>query len=182
MDHQPPPFFKRGPAPLALLSFYVAVSLSALVLDARFHTLELLRQGVAVVTHPLQQLAQAPARVLEDVGAYFTSVGSLQDENARLKRLQLDNAPVQLRLQQLDAENQRLRRLLAVKERQQASGQVAQILYTAHDPFSRRVIVDKGQQDNIVAGQPVVDDVGIVGQVTRIFRSEERRVGKECRL
>ena len=44
--------------------------------------------------------------------------------------------------------------------------QVAQILYTARDPFSRRVIIDKGQQDKIAAGLPVVDDAGIVGQVT----------------
>lgn len=72
-------------------------------------------------------------------------------------------------MQQLEVENERLRKLLEVKSRQKAHGRVTQILYAARDPFSRRVIADKGQQDHIIAGQPVVDDAGVVGQVTRVF-------------
>jgi rod shape-determining protein MreC len=152
-----------------MLSLYVAISLSLLVLDTKFHYLDLFRQALAVVTHPLQQLSHAPARGFDQAGEYFQSVATLQDENQRLKHAKLENAPVTLRLQQLEAENSRLRRLLAVKERQAAGGQVAQILYTARDPFTRRVVVDKGQQDKISAGLPVVDDAGVVGQVTRVY-------------
>jgi rod shape-determining protein MreC len=93
----------------------------------------------------------------------------LQDENAQLKRARLENVTTLLRTQQLEVENERLRKLLGVKERQQASGQVAQILSAARDPYSRRIVIDKGQQDKVVAGQPVIDDAGIVGQVTRVF-------------
>ena len=60
MEHQPPPFFKRGPAPLAQLSFYAALSLALIFIDSRFQTLELLRQGMSLFTHPLQQAAHAP--------------------------------------------------------------------------------------------------------------------------
>jgi rod shape-determining protein MreC len=154
---------------LALLSFYAALSISLLVVDSRFHTLELLRQGLSMFTHPLQKAAHAPGEVVGNAGNYFSSIVRLQDENAQLRRAQLDSATTVLRTQHLEAENLRLRRLLNVKERQQASGQVTQILYAARDPFSRRITVDKGQQDKIVAGQPVVDDAGIVGQVTRVF-------------
>ncbi len=168
-DHTPPPFFKRGPAPLAMLTLYVAVSVSLLVLDAKFRYLDLLRQALAVVTHPLQQLAHAPVRGLAQAGEYFQSVDALHDENQRLKRAKLEGAPMLLRLQQLEVENARLRRLLAVRDRQPASGQVAQVLYAARDPFSRRIVVDKGQQDKVGAGLPVVDDAGIVGQVTRVY-------------
>lgn len=168
-DHSPPPFFKQGPAPLALLTFYVALSISLLVLDAKFRYLDILRQAVAAVIHPLQQLAHSPARGLAQASEYFQSVASLQAENQRLQHAKLENAPTALRLQQLEVENARLRRLLSVRERVAAGGQVAQILYSARDPFSRRVIVDKGQQDKIVAGLPVVDDDGIVGQVTRVY-------------
>jgi rod shape-determining protein MreC len=147
----------------------VAISLSLLVLDTKFHYLDMFRQGLAVVTHPLQQLAHSPARGIEQAGEYFQSVATLQDENLRLKHAKLESAPLMLRMQQLEAENSRLRRLLSVKERQSAGGQVARILYSARDPFSRRVIVDKGQQDKVSAGLPVVDDAGIVGQVTRVY-------------
>lgn len=169
MEHQPPPFFKRGPAPLAQLSFYAALSLALIFIDSRFQTLELLRQGMSLFTHPLQQAAHAPVEYLNNAGSYFSSISHFQDENARLKRAQLNGAETLLRTRQLEAENERLRKLLDVKGRQQANGRVAQILYAARDPFSRRVIVDKGQQDKIVAGQPVVDDAGVVGQVTRVF-------------
>ncbi len=169
MEHQPPPFFKRGPAPLAQLSFYAALSLALIFIDSRFQTLELLRQGMSLFTHPLQQAAHAPVDYLKDAGGYFSSIARFQDENARLKRAQLNGAETLLRTRQLEAENERLRKLLDVKGRQQANGRVAQILYAARDPFSRRVIVDKGQQDKIIAGQPVVDDAGVVGQVTRVF-------------
>jgi len=169
MDHQPPPFFKRGPAPLAQLSFYTMLSLALLFVDSRFQTLELLRQGISFFTHPLQQAAHAPVEFLQNSAGYFSSLSRLEKENAQLKRAQLSNTETILRTRQLEAENERLRKLLDVRERQKVNGQVAQIIYAARDPFSRRVIVDKGQQDKLSAGQPVVDDAGVVGQVTRIF-------------
>jgi rod shape-determining protein MreC len=169
MDHQPPPFFKRGPAPLAQLSFYTMLSLALLFVDSRFQTLELLRQGISFFTHPLQQAAHAPVEFLQNSAGYFSSLSRLEDENAQLKRAQLVNAETILRTRQLEAENERLRKLLDVRERQKVSGQVAQVIYAARDPFSRRVIVDKGLQDKLSAGQPVVDDAGVVGQVTRVF-------------
>ena len=169
MDHQPPPFFKRGPAPLARLSFYATLALALIFIDSRFQTLELLRQGLSLLTHPIQQVAHAPAEVFQNAANYFSSVTRLQEENTRLKRAQLDGTESLLRTKQLEAENERLRKLLDVKNRQKANGRVAQILYAARDPFSRRVVADKGQQDKIVAGQPVVDELGLVGQVTRVF-------------
>ncbi len=169
MDHQPPPFFKRGPAPLARLSFYTALSLALIFVDARFQTLELLRQAVSLVTRPIQQAAHAPAQFLENTDAYFSSIARFKEENSRLRRAQLDGVEALLRTRHLEVENERLRQLLDVKTRKQASGQVAQILYAARDLFSRRVIVDKGQQDKIIAGQPVIDSAGVVGQVTRVF-------------
>jgi rod shape-determining protein MreC len=172
MDHQPPPFFKRGPAPLARLSFYAMLSLALLFVDSRFQTLELLRQGVSLFTHPLQQAVQAPIEFLQNLqksADYFSDLSRLEEENILLKRAQWSSAETLLRTQQLEIENERLRKLLEISERQKISGRVAQILYAARDPFSRRVVVDKGQQDQLSAGQPVVDGAGIVGQVTRVF-------------
>ena len=169
MDHQPPPFFKRGPAPLAQLSFYAALSVSLLFVDLRFHTLEVIRQGISLITHPLQKVAQSPIALLNNTGGYFSDVSQLEDENIRLKHLQMENAKELLRTQQLESENIRLRRLLEIKERQKLNGRIAQILYAARDPYSRKVVIDKGINDNIITGQPVIDDAGVVGQVTRIF-------------
>ena len=161
IDHSPPPFFKRGPAPLALLSLYLGLSISLMVLDHKFHYLEWVRQGVAVFTTPLQMLAHAPSKGFSQVDEYFASLISLQKENDQLKHTQLEAATILQRHQLLEAENRHLRELLGVKERLPTGGQLAQILYAARDPFSRRVIVDKGMQDalknGVIAGFPLVD-------------------------
>ena len=169
IDHAPPPFFKRGPAPLALLIFYVAASIALFVVDLRFKSLDLLRQSVALVIDPVQRVAQTPGSLVDIAHSYLEGIGDLREENAQLKHAKLTTAPDLERLAHLEAENERLRRLLAVRDREKARGQVAQILYTARDPFSRRIVIDKGQQAAIVAGQPAIDENGVVGQVTRVF-------------
>ncbi len=169
VGHSPPPFFKRGPAPLARLLFFVSLSIVLLVADLRFHTLEWARHAVATVLWPLQRVAYVPVEAGMDLGEYFASVRTLKNENDELRKQQLATANALLRQEHLDAENRRLRALLEMKERQPAEGRVAEILYAARDPFSRRVIVDKGTQHGIEAGQAVIDELGVLGQVTRAY-------------
>ena len=152
-----------------MLSLYLGLSLSLLVLDHRFHYLEWVRQGVSMVTAPLHMVAHAPGEAAYQLGDYFTTLTELQKENGQLKHSQLAVATTLQRVQHLEAENAHLRALLGAKEHLPAGGQMAQILYAARDPFSRRVIVDKGLQDKVVAGQPVVDHRGLIGQVTRVY-------------
>ena len=169
IEHAPPPFFKRGPAPLALLTLYIAISIALFVVDLRMHSLDLVRQSISLLVDPVQRVAQTPGSLVDYAANYLQGIQALEVENKALKHAQLNTAPDLQRLAQMEAENERLRKLLAVKEREKAQGQVAQILYTARDPFSRRVIVDKGQQSGIIAGQPAIDEAGVVGQVTRVF-------------
>ncbi len=104
-----------------------------------------------------------------ELARYLQGLQAMEKENTRLKQAQLENASDLQRLAQLEAENERLRKLLAVTEREKVKGQVATILYTARDPFSRKVVINKGQQSGIIAGQPAIDELGIIGQVTRVF-------------
>ena len=167
--YEPPPFFKQGPAPLVLLSFYLAVSAALLILDVKFRYLELVRQALSVVTHPVQVIAHFPSRGLSGMADYFADVSRLQSENERLKKERMDSAIVVQRVGQLELENQQLRKLLSVRERFGAKATAARVLYSARDPFSRRVIIDRGAQHGVIAGQPVIDERGLVGQLTRVF-------------
>lgn len=169
MDNQPPPFFKRGPAPLVQLTFYTALSLALLFIDSRFQTLAALRQALSLFTQPIQRVVQAPVQMIASGGDYFAGVDTLKSENATLKRDQIESAAQLLRYQQLENENARLRQLLDVKGRKEANGRVAQILYATRDPYSKKIVIDKGQQDKIQAGQPLVDEKGVLGQITRVF-------------
>jgi len=169
VGHSPPPFFKRGPAPLVRLSFFVALSLVLVVADLRFGTLEWARQAIATAIWPLQRAGQAPAEAIQRTGEYFSSLVSLKAENDELRERHLAVANQLLRQQYLENENLRLRALLGMKESQPAKGQVAEILFAVRDPFSRRVVIDRGSGDGLERGQVVIDDVGVIGQVTRVY-------------
>lgn len=169
VGHTPPPFFKRGPAPLVRLCIYGLIALSLLVSDLRLRYLDVFRQGLSVLAYPLQMAAATPAEFVRNASEYFASLVRLQRENADLRRRQLTVADRLLKQDALERENLRLRALLEMRDRQPVKSMVAELLYSAKDPFSRRVILDKGARSGILAGQAVVDEVGVVGQVTRVY-------------
>ena len=169
MEHSPPPFFKTGPTPLTRLLIYAFASLALLVSDAHFKYLDALRQVAAVIVYPLQRIASAPASIAQRVAEFFVTHSALRAENARLMQENLANAALLQQFQSLQAENAHLRGLAAARERIQTKSTLAEILYAARDPFSRKIIVDKGSQQDVKSGQPVIDQLGVVGQVTRVY-------------
>ena len=148
--------------------FFVVLALLLMVLDARFRYAEPLRAGLALLAYPIQRVAMAPVRVAMGVADFFSSQMQLQRENDALREKQLNAAKDLVTLEALAAENAQLRRLLEARERLPPKSTLAEILYSARDPFSRKVIIDKGSKDGIQPGLPVVDDVGVIGQVTRV--------------
>ncbi|MGQ5490272.1 rod shape-determining protein MreC [Thauera sp. AutoDN2] len=168
VGHQPPPIFKRGPAAPARLFGFVAICLVLLVADLRFRYLEVLRNGLSVVTYPLQMAASAPADVARNASRYFGTLIDVQRENAELRRIQLDAGERLLRFDLLERENAELRGLLEMSQRVQTRSIAADILYNAPDPFARKVILDRGAQQGVEAGLIVVDARGVIGQVTRV--------------
>ena len=174
MDYQPPPFFSRGPAPLVRLAFFVSLAVLLMVLDARFRYAESLRQVVALLVYPLQRTALVPVELFNAAAEFFTTQVALKRENDELKTRRLQGANELLTLEALRAENAQLRRLLDARERLSVDSTLAEILYQGRDPFSRKVVIDKGSQQGIQAGQAVIDDIGVIGQVTRVhpFLSE----------
>lgn len=169
MEHSAPPFFKTGPTPLARLLLFSALSLALLVADARFGYLEPLRQIAAVLVYPLQRLGSAPLELARRAADFFVTHSALRAENARLAEQNFAQAAALQRLRALEAENERLRALLGARERLGLQALAAEVLYTARDPFSRKVILDRGRSAGIEAGRAVVDERGLVGQVTRVY-------------
>ena len=168
VGHQPPPIFKRGPAPRARLFVFVAVCLALLVADLRFRYLEVMRNALSVVTYPLQMAASTPADVVRNASRYFGTLIDVQLENADLRRHQLGAGERLLRFEHLEQENAHLRELLQMSRRVETRSIAADILYNAPDPFARKVILDRGAQQGVEPGLAVVDANGVIGQVTRV--------------
>ena len=149
--------------------FFSPLSLILLASDAYFKYLGVLRQTAAVLIYPVQRLAAAPGAITERIGSFFMTQARLKDENARLTTRNLEDARLLLQYQGLAAENAQLRRLLQAKERLTIPSVMAEILYAARDPFSNKLVVDKGASDGLKPGLAVTDDVGVIGQVTRAY-------------
>jgi rod shape-determining protein MreC len=168
MELSPPPFFKRGPAPLVRLFFFASLSLALLVLDARFRYAEGLRSALAIVAYPLQRAATAPIDFLAAVGAYLSTQVQLVEDNAALRAKALALAQDAQRYRAAEAETAQLRRLIGAAERIEVKTTPAEILYAGRDPYSQKVFIDRGSQHGIKPGSPVADEAGVVGQVTRV--------------
>jgi rod shape-determining protein MreC len=167
MEHTPPPFFVRGPAPLVRLAFFASLSLALLVLDARFGYAEGLRSVLALAAYPIQQAARLPVALVEGVSGYFSSQTRLRSENEALRARLLDASLDAQRYESAAAEAANLRRLIGAAERVERKSIPAEVLYAGRDPFSRKVIISRGTQHGVQAGSAVVDAGGVVGQLTR---------------
>lgn len=167
MEYGPPPLFNQGVSARGRLAFFSFLAVVLIVVDARVKVLETIRIGVSVVLYPLQQAMLLPREAAERVGAYVTSVTQLQRENQRLKLGALEQARELQQLAQMRAENDELRRLLGARARLTAPGVLVEVSYEARDRFARKLVINKGTQHGLRAGQPVLDDIGVVGQITR---------------
>jgi rod shape-determining protein MreC len=168
MEHTPPPFFKRGPAPLVRLFFFASLSLALLVLDARFRYVENLRGVLALIAYPLQRAATLPFELTDRVAGYFTTQSHLMEENERLRGRNLALSQDAQRFEAAQAEAQQLRRLIGAGEAVSVRSMPAEILYAGRDPYSNKIFIDRGAKEGVKPGSPVADEGGIIGQVTRV--------------
>ncbi|ABD71621.1 rod shape-determining protein MreC [Rhodoferax ferrireducens T118] len=169
LDGTPPPFFRQGPSALSKLTFFSLLALFLMVADARLELARPLRVAVAAALYPMQWLALRPVVWVQGGGKYFESLKRSQSsEEAALYKLGLQSQRAS-QVEQLLLENTRLRALLTLRERVATPSQAAQVLYDAADPYTRKVIIDRGLLDGVAAGSPVLDEAGVLGQVTRVY-------------
>lgn len=166
---EPPAFFHRGPSPLARLAFFALISLALLFADTRYRYLEQIRQAAAVVVHPLQRAALLPGEAIDYITEYFSSQRALTARNEELQRQLVEQAPLIQGDKQRQADLAQLQALLELRQRFEPAATAVEVLYSGRDPFSQKIVVNKGSNAGILPGQAVIDVDGVVGQVTRVF-------------
>lgn len=169
LDGTPPSFFRQGPSALSKLIFFSALALFLMVADTRLEVAKPLRVALATALYPVQWLALRPVVWSQNSGKYLETLKASQ-ASEEAARLQLGRQSLRAnQVEQLTLENTRLRQLLGLRERLATPSQSAQVLYDAADPYTRKVIIDRGQAAGVLAGSPVLDESGVLGQVTRVY-------------
>ena len=138
-------------------------------MDARYQYLESTRQVLAVMIYPFQRLTALPGETVGRIAVYFETQSQLLEDNAKLRQQHDVDAAQLAQLNAIRAEDVQLRTLQELKQRVDYPMQMAEIVYVERDIFKRKLFVDKGAQANVVAGQVVLDDNGVVGQITRVY-------------
>ncbi len=174
LDRRAPSFARTGPSALSQAVLYCTLALFLMVSDARFKFTEPLRQTVATALYPVQWLMLQPVAAFNESLAYFQDLHRAQAEADSAQRQMAQLALRATQAGQLLEENARLRGLLDLRARLDTPARAAQILYSTADPYARRVVIDQGQAHGIVVGSPVLDEAGVLGQVTRVqpYQSE----------
>ena len=169
MQYGPPSLFKQGtPARVKVIIFVVA-AIVLLLVDARLQMLGKVRHVIGMVIYPVQRMAMVPRDLFELTGEYLTSVSELHDEVDRLREKEIQDAQVLERVAFLENENRHLRELLGMSQQLKVKSVPAEILYDARNAFVRKVVLNRGSRDGVLPGQPVIDENGVIGQVTEVY-------------
>jgi rod shape-determining protein MreC len=169
LDRTPPPFFRQGLSALTKLGLFSALAVLLMVADARWNVVDPVRAALSTALLPVQRALAVPVEAWEGGGDYLQGLRqALQAESAA--RLALAQQSVQAqRAEELLAENRQLRSLLDLRPTLRVKSVAAEILYEAADPYSRKVFIDRGATHGVVRGAPVVNEAGVLGQVTRLY-------------
>ncbi|HRQ06401.1 MAG TPA: rod shape-determining protein MreC [Nitrosomonas halophila] len=164
----PPRFFRLGPSPLAKLFFFVLLSIFIMIADHRSELLSEVRRVIGTIIYPLQQLAHTPFQLRNRLERYVSDFKLIKEIDF-LRREYLASQYKFLQLQALTAENKQLRALLGAAQQTEIEVVLAEILHTPRDPFNRKITLNKGNTSGVKEGQVVIDDLGVIGQVTQVY-------------
>lgn len=169
MQYGSPSLFKQGtPARVKVIIFVVA-AIVLLLVDARLQMLGKVRHVIGMVIYPVQRVAMVPRDVFEVTGEYLTSVSELHDEVERLREKEIQDAQALERVAFLENENRHLRELLGMSQQLKVKSVPAEILYDARNAFVRKVVLNRGSHHGVLPGQAVIDENGVIGQVTEVY-------------
>ncbi|MGF1700068.1 rod shape-determining protein MreC [Photobacterium makurazakiensis] len=168
------PIFGRGPSLQLRLFLAILLSVGLMLADSRLDAFANVRYLLNSAIAPLQYAANLPRDMLDGVSGQFSSRQRLLVENKALKRDLLVQQSDVLLLEQLKQENQRLRELLGSPFVRDEKKLIAEVMAVDSDPYSHQVMIDKGRIDGVYEGQPVINERGIVGQVSYVGAHNSR--------
>ncbi len=163
------PLFLPGSNPLLRLLLLAALSASLIYLDLRTHRLDGLRSALNTMIYPLQLVVDFPARAGSWINDALVNRSRLIEQNNRLRAENLQLSSRLRSLESLKYENEELQKLLNAARAQEHDFVLARLLAVSMNRVQQRIIIDKGSRDGIEAGVALLDGLGLMGEVTRVY-------------
>lgn len=166
--NEPPILFNRGASAAARFIFFSLLSLAATIADYRFNYLPNIRQAISTVLYPVEQAIASPVNLFNNIAAYFDNQEQLIKKNTALQIKLAEQSAKAQRVEAIEMEYGHLRNLVNVPDRLSMKGIVAEVIKIGRNPFNHKIIVNQGSNQGIRPGLPVIDENGVVGQITAV--------------
>nr|MBF0683628.1 rod shape-determining protein MreC [Pseudomonas sp.] len=160
--------FRQGPPAWARLGVCLVLSVSLMVVDARWRVLDVARQYIAVAVYPFQFVMLLPRDAARQLTDWLDTAARIRAENEAEQQRRIEVAHLAAFATRLSEENSQLRRLLGVTEQRAGDPSVlVELMYETRTQFDQRLIINRGTEAGIQSGNPLIDEKGLVGQVVR---------------
>ncbi len=169
LDRTPPPIFRQGISALTKLAVLSALSLFLMVADLRFAFMVPLRTALSTALLPVQQMLSVPVNLVTGGAGYMYGLQQALDSASRANAALARQSERSARADTLAVENARLRALLDLRPALQTRSLAAEVMFELRDPYSRKILIDRGSTHGVLLGAPVIHEGGVLGQVTRLY-------------
>ncbi|MGL1959584.1 MAG: rod shape-determining protein MreC [Colwellia sp.] len=168
------PIFKHGPSPQHRLVLVLFCSALLIFFDHKMASFDVVRGYLQSLVSPLQYIANSPKQMMTWMAENIVTRQQLLSENQQYRANELVSHEQKLQLDILKQENERLRSLLASPLRQELKKMVAEVLSVDSDPYTHQIVINRGANNGVFEGQPVLDELGIVGQIKNVGTTSSR--------
>ncbi|MCP5077894.1 MAG: rod shape-determining protein MreC, partial [Psychromonas sp.] len=168
------PIFLRGPSFLLRLSIVIAFSVILFLADSQFNLFASSRIYLNSLVSPIQYVADAPQKLSSAISENLLTRQALKERNQQLEKDNLFLKADRLLLTQLQNENKQLRELLSSQRNFSYKRMITEVMSLRSDPFTHQLLIDKGATDGVYLGQPVINEQGVVGQVSQVGSTTSR--------
>ncbi|AAZ26829.1 rod shape-determining protein MreC [Colwellia psychrerythraea] len=168
------PIFNQGTSPAHRLILVLCCSVALIFFDHKMASFETARGYLQSLVSPLQYMANAPKQMMTWASENIVIRQQLMEENKNFRENELFFHEQVMQLSIVRQENERLRSLLSSPVRGEIKKMFAEILSVDSDPYSHQVVINRGANDGVYEGQPVLDEKGIVGQILHVGVSSSR--------
>lgn len=160
--------FIRGPSATFRMVVLMVASISLMTVDHRWHSLEFVRSALSSVIYPLQYTIDLPIRLFYWADENLSSQQTLLEKNREFEVRHLENRVQLQKLDIIEKENDRLRKLLSATPKTTERLLISEIINVDLDPYKQLILLNKGSSSDVYQGQPIIDALGIMGQVIHV--------------
>lgn len=160
--------FIRGPSITVRMAALMIASIALMTIDHRWQSLEIARSTLSSILYPIQYTIDLPIRLYYWADETLSDHQTLLEKNREFEARHLENRVQLQKLNIIEKENDRLRRLLSATPKTTERLLISEIIGVDLDPYRQLILLNKGSNNGIYQGQPIIDSKGVMGQVIHV--------------